>query len=214
MVTLLLLSVGTLVLNSGVGPGALGVGESSAPLEVGFRSVFSGTATPWLLALISLTGLIASFHSIIYAYGRLLFALSRAGYYPRGLAALSRWRTPHAALITGGAIGLALCFVASRYSDSVGPALLNMAVFGALLSYILVLVSYLRLKADKPHMRRPYVSPLGSAGALTGIVLALICLVATFAVPSFRPGVIGVAIFLGVMLVWYWLFRRRSVEVL
>ena len=47
-----------------------------------------------------------------------------------------------------------------------------------------------------------------------GIVLALICLVATFAVPSFRPGVIGVAVFLAVMLAWYWLFRRHSVEVL
>jgi ethanolamine permease len=96
---------------------------------------------------------------------------------------------------------------------SVGPALLNMAVFGALLSYTLVLVSYLRLKADKPHLRRPYVSPLGSAGAITGIILALICLAATFAVPSFRPGVVGTAVFVSAMLIWYWLFRRKSVEV-
>jgi ethanolamine permease len=212
--SLLLLSLGTLVLNSGVGPGALGVGASAAPLEVGFRAVFSTNLTAWVLALISLTGLIASFHSIIYAYGRLLFALSRAGYYPRSLAGLSRWRTPHVALIAGGAIGLILCFLAQQFSVSVGPALLNMAVFGALLSYTLVLVSYLRLKIDKPQMRRPYVSPLGSAGAIAGIVLALICLAATFAVPSFRPGVIGTAVFVCTMLIWYWLFRRKSVEVL
>ncbi len=166
-----------------------------------------------MLALISLTGLIASFHSIIYAYGRLLFALSRAGYYPNPLAGVSRWRTPHVALIAGGGVGLVLCFLAQEFSVSVGPALLNMAVFGALLSYTLVLVSYLRLKVDKPQLRRPYVSPLGSAGAVAGIVLALICLAATFAVPSFRPGVIGTAVFVCIMLLWYWLFRRKSVEV-
>jgi ethanolamine permease len=211
--TLLLLSTGTLILNSGVGPGASGVGASAAPLEVGFRAVFSRNLTAWVLALISLTGLIASFHSIIYAYGRLLFALSRAGYYPKPLAGISRWRTPHVALIAGGGVGLLLCFLAQEFSVSVGPALLNMAVFGALLSYTLVLVSYLRLKTDRPHLRRPYVSPLGSAGAIAGIILALICLAATFAVPSFRPGVIGTAVFVCTMLLWYWLFRRKSVEV-
>jgi len=34
--------------------------------------------------------------------------------------------------------------------------------------------------------RRRYLSPLGSAGAHLGIVLALCCLGATFAVASFR----------------------------
>jgi ethanolamine permease len=211
--SLLLLSVGTLLLNSGVGPGAQGIGESAAPLEAGFRAVFPSRATSWTLALISLTGLVASFHAIVYAYGRLLFALSRAGYFPRPLARLSRWNTPHVSLIFGGAAGLALCFLAARFASSVGAALLNMAVFGALLSYILVLVSYLRLKSDKPHLPRPYMSPLGSAGAVAGIVLGCACLCATVAVPSFRPGVIGTAVFVTVMLAWYWLFRRHSVEV-
>ncbi|HEY3441717.1 MAG TPA: amino acid permease [Paludibaculum sp.] len=212
MATLLALSLGTLVLNSGIGPGARGIGESAAPLEVGFRAVFSKNIAAWLLSAVSLTGLIASFHSIIYAYGRLLFALSRAGYLPSVLASLGRWRTPHVALIAGGAGGLLLCFLAQRYSTSVGPALLNMAVFGALLSYILVLLSYLRLRTSRPDMRRPYRSPLGPAGAVVGITLALACLAATFAVPAFRPGVIGTAVFIVVMLAYYWLQRRQHVE--
>lgn len=210
--TLLLLSVGTLVLNSGVGPGAKGVGESSAPLEVGFRAVFSRNVTSTLLSVVSLTGLIASFHSIIYAYGRLLFALSRAGYLPLALSRLGARRTPWVALVFGGGLGLVLCFLAEHYSKSVGAALLNMAVFGALLSYILVLVSYLRLKSAQPHMSRPYLSPLGRTGATIGIVLGLACLGATFAVPSFRPGVGGTAIFVAVMLAYYWLYRRHHVE--
>jgi ethanolamine permease len=212
MITLVGLSLGTLVLNSGVGPGAQGVGASAAPLEVGFRGVFRGNVAPAVLAAISLTGLIASFHSLIYAYGRLLCALSRSGYLPRVLGRIGGWRTPDAALVSGGLLGLGLCFLAQRYAGSVGAALLNMAVFGALLSYILVLVSFLRLRVDRKELRRPYRSPLGMAGAALGIGLALVCLAATFAVPAFRPGVFGTVVFIAVMLAYYWLYRRRHME--
>ncbi|MCC6291667.1 MAG: amino acid permease [Bryobacterales bacterium] len=212
MATLLCLSLSTLVLNSGVGPGAAGVGASNSPLETGFRAVYPSNVTAALLSLISLTGLIASFHSIIYAYGRLLFSLSRSGYLPSVLGHVGRWRTPSVALIAGGALGLGLCFLAQRYSASVGAALLNMAVFGALLSYILVLLSFIRLRVDSPLLRRPYRSPLGVPGAIAGIALALLCLAATFAVPSFRPGVTGAAVFIAAMLAYYWLYRRRHME--
>lgn len=212
IVTLLALSMGTLILNSGVGPGAKGIGESAAPLEAGFRAVFGTRVTSTLLSVISLTGLIASFHSIIYAYGRLLFALSRAGYYPAGLATLGSRLTPHWALVVGGAVGLVLCFLAQQYSGSVGAALLNMAVFGALLSYILVLCSYIRLRRTRLDLKRPYVSPFGIAGAAVGIVMAVACLGATFAIPAFRPGVAGTVVFLVVMVAYYAMFRRSEVK--
>ncbi|MFN7921447.1 MAG: amino acid permease [Bryobacteraceae bacterium] len=210
--TLLMLSLGTLILNSGIDGGAKAVGESAAPLELGFKAVFGDRMTTTLLAIISLTGLIASFHAIIYAYGRLLFALGRAGYYPASLAVLNRRRTPQPALLLGGAVGLFLCFLAQQYAASVGPALLNMAVFGALISYTLVLCAYIRLKRSRPDLPRPYRSPLGIGGALAGITMALICLCATFAIPSFRPGVVGPAVFVAAMLVYYWLFRRSKME--
>ncbi|MEP7364941.1 MAG: amino acid permease [Acidobacteriota bacterium] len=210
--TLLAFSLGVMVLNSGVGPGASGVGASNSPLETGFRAIFPSGMTALVLSVISLTGLIASFHSIIYAYGRLLFALSRSGYLPAALGYVGRWHTPSVALIFGGVLGLALCFLAQRYSTSVGAAMLNMAVFGALISYILVLLSFIKLRTDMPLMRRPYRSPLGIPGAVMGILLSIICLGATFAIPSFRPGVAGTAVFVLVMLAYYWLYRRRHVE--
>ena len=39
-----------------------------------------------MLALIAVAGLIASFHTIIFAYGRQIFSLSRAGYFPHFLS--------------------------------------------------------------------------------------------------------------------------------
>lgn len=212
MATLLFFSLGTLILNSGVGPGAAGIGESAAPLEAGFRAVFSTKVTAWVLSGVSLTGLIASFHAIIYAYGRLLFALSRARFLPSPLAKIGARRTPHVALIAGGAAGLLLCFLAQQYAASVGAALLNMAVFGALLSYILVLLSYLKLKRSRPDLARPYCSPLGAPGAALGVALAVVCLAATYAIPSFRPGVLGTVVFILLMLAYYFLYQRKHAE--
>lgn len=70
IITLLVLSVLTLILNTGVA-GAKEVGESGAPLELGFKAVFGDAATSTFLTLIAITGLVASFHAIIYAFGRL-----------------------------------------------------------------------------------------------------------------------------------------------
>jgi len=39
-----------------------------------------------VLALLAVAGLIASFHAIIFAYGRQIFSLSRAGYFPHFLS--------------------------------------------------------------------------------------------------------------------------------
>ena len=50
------------------------------PLLDGFRVIY-GTATAKVLAFLAVIGLIASFHTIIYAYGRQIYSLSRAGYY-------------------------------------------------------------------------------------------------------------------------------------
>lgn len=211
-VTLLILSVFTLVLNSGVGEGATAVGVSAAPLDIGFRAIFGEGVATSLLTLVALTGLVASFHSIIYAYGRVLFAQSRAGYIPRWLSVTTKGRhTPHRALIIGAVVGFGIAVLLDLLpSDSpVGAALLTMAVFGAVISYALVMVSYIALARKRPDLARPYKSPLGEAGAWVGTILSLISLVATFAIPSNRPGVWGVAIFVAVMYVYYWFYSRH-----
>jgi ethanolamine permease len=178
-------------------------------LSDGFRAVFGTGATTTLLTVIALTGLVASFHTIIYAYGRVLFALSRAGYFPRWISVTSKNRTPHAALFLGAAIGLAGALVIHHHGgEAVGAALLNMAVFGAVISYALVLISYIVLKIAKPHLHRPYVSPLGIGGAAVGVVLSLIALAACLSVPDYRPGVWGTAVFLIVAIAYFLLYSR------
>jgi len=211
IITLLALSVFTLVLNSGVNGGALAIGVSDAPLADGFVAVFGSGATTAVLTLIALTGLVASFHTIIYAYGRVLFALSRAGYYPRWISVTGKnTHTPHRALILGGAVGFLCAVVIDQFGAGiVGAALLNMAVFGAVISYAMVMFSYIKLKRSQPGLERPYKSPLGEPGAWVGAILALIALGATFAVPDYRPGVLGVAIFLAITLLFFAVYSSK-----
>ena len=210
--TLLLLSIATLVLNTGVGGGAAQIGVSQAPLVDGFRAVFATGTTTTLLTLIALTGLIASFHSTIYAYGRVIFALSRAGYYPQWLSPTGEsTRTPHRALLVGAAIGVLSAVVMARGgSGAVGAALLNMAVFGAVLSYAAVMLAYVRLRYTHSHLARPYRSPLGVPGAVLGTVLALLSLAATFARADYRSSVYGVAIILVLAVCYFAFYSSRK----
>ena len=91
--------------------GAFSLATSAEPLLDGFRVIY-GADIAKLLALFAVIGLIASFHTIIFAYGRQIYSLSRAGYYPAVMSITHGSRkTPHIALFTGAAIGLA-CIMA------------------------------------------------------------------------------------------------------
>ena len=211
IITLLGLSIFTLVLNTGVAGGAAAIGVSEAPLADGFKAIFGTGATATLLTIVALTGLIASFHTIIYAYGRVLFALSRASYFPRWISKTgAKTHTPHHALILGAVIGVLCAILIEKFgSGIVGAALLNMAVFGAVISYAAVMLAYIKLKKARPDLERPYKSPLGTPGAWLGALLAVLSLAATFAVPDYRPGVYGVAFFLVIAMFFFALYSSK-----
>jgi ethanolamine permease len=209
IVTLIVCAFLTLTLNSGIAPGAEGLKASSEPLLDGFRTLF-GESVGKVLALFAVIGLIASFHTIIFAYGRQIFSLSRAGYIPTLLSVTHGERkTPHVALVAGGALGLAVLLAiwfiagAERGGAFIGGTLLNMAVFGAMLSYLLQALSFILLRRKLPHMPRPYVSPLGIPGAVATIAIAALTLFFQLSDASYREGVIGAALWFAAGIVYF-----------
>jgi ethanolamine permease len=76
----------------------------------------------------------------------------------------------------------------------VGAVLLNMAVFGAVLAYILQMASFLVLRVRFPLIARPFRSPLGIPGAMLAGALAALTLWALFRNPDYNKGVIGAGI--------------------
>jgi ethanolamine permease len=84
-----------------------------------------------------------------------------------------------------------------------------MAVFGAVISYALVMVSFIVLRLRRPDLPRPYRSPLGIPGAACGTLLSLLALAATFSTEGLRAGVLAAAAFLAAALLYYGLYSRH-----
>lgn len=204
--TLFLLALLTVVINSGIGHGASAIAHSNSPLLSGFLSIFGHSLVSKIVfTLLSLFGLVASVHSLTFAFGRILYAMGREKNLPSYLGILNKKQTPVTALITGGIIGLACMFI-MQYTSSkiIGAILLNMAVFGAVISYVLVLLSYIRLKLKHRSNESNYRSLFGIPGAIAGIVLSLIALAAIIYKSDIRPGIWGVLIVLAIASVYYW----------
>ena len=207
----------TLILNTGISPGADAISTSGAPLLDGFKTIFGDGIGARFLALIAVAGLIASLHTILFASGRQIYSLSRAGYFPRFLSITHGQRqTPHVALVTGAMIGLTILlfihFAASENSEQlVGGMLLNMAVFGAVISYVLQMLSFILLRLRLPHIERPYVSPLGVLGAAVSLLIALVTLVTLFySDPIYQKVVIGAAVWYGLGLLYFAVHGRKQ----
>jgi ethanolamine permease len=210
--TLVVCSLLTPLLSGGIAPGAEQVGRSSDPLFLGFQSIFGNGLGSRLLALFAVSGLIASFHAIIYAYGRQIYSLSRAGYFPEWLSRTHGMRrTPHRALIAGSVLGLgaAMAIRLSGPSGRVGAILLNMAVFGAVLAYVLQMASFILLRRNAPDMARPFTSRLGIPGALAAAGLAILTLGALFANPEYRTGVWGAAVWFACGVAYFAFYARH-----
>jgi ethanolamine permease len=210
--TLIVCSFLTVILNSGVAPGAAEIGKSDEPLFLGFRAIFGRGMGTRALALFACTGLLASFHAIIYAYGRQIYSLSRAGYFPSWLSVTHGERkTPHRALIAGSLLGFgaALTIRITGQKSSIGATLLNMAVFGAVLAYILQMASFILLRVRFPHIPRPYRSPLGIPGAAIAILIAAVTLVFLFLNLDYRLGVAGAGIWFLCGIAWFALYARK-----
>jgi ethanolamine permease len=218
LITLVIFAVLVLFLNTGV-TGANAIKTSGEPLLDGFRVIFGkgGETTANILGLAAVAGLIASFHTIIFAYGRNVYSLSRAGYYPHWLSITHGKRnTPYVALIGGALVGYGLAFLLDQATKhewlggNLSAALLSMAVGGAVVSYFLQMVSFVLLRRNLPNIERPYRSPVGVSGAVVAAIIALLSLAALFWRDDYRPGVVGVAIFYGLALFYFAVFGRHK----
>ena len=176
-----------------------------------------------LVAALAVVGLVASFHTILYAQGRQVYSLSRAGYFPSALSVThTKYKTPHVAMIAGSLLGLGVMLViwfvnggggageTQLGDDIIGSVLLNMAVFGAMLSYIAQAVSFILLRRNLPNIERPFRSPLGVPGAAVTIVIAVVTLFYQIQDPNFFKGVIWVIVWCAVGIAYFAVIGRNK----
>jgi ethanolamine permease len=196
--------------------GAFALGTSSEPILDGFRAIF-GMDAAGALALAAVVGLVASFHAIIFASARQIYSLSRAGYFPHFLSIThGEHKTPNIALVAGAGIGLGVMLViwftigGETAGSFIGGILLNMAVFGAMLSYLLQGLTFIQLRRRFPNIERPYRSPFGTVGAALTVIIAIVTIGFQLADPIYRIGVIGVAIWYALAIIYFAAYGRKT----
>lgn len=191
-----------LILVPGVA-GAEAMSVSGSPLPEALREAYGqNSALANFVNYAGLAGLVASFFSIVYAYSRQLFALSRAGYLPRVLSLTGSRHTPWVALLVPGTIGFILAAVIRD-----GDQLINIAVFGATVSYVLLNLSHIVLRIKEPDLPRGYRTPGGIVTTSIALVLAVIALIATFVVDILAAGITAGVFVLA--LAYFWFYSRH-----
>lgn len=159
IITLVLLALGVMVFAGGAGDWKA-LSNINDPLPQAMKMIV-GENSGWLhmLVWIGLFGLIASFHGIILGYSRQIFALSRAGYMPKFFGAVNnKFKTPHRAIIAGAVVGvIAILSDDMQFNGMTLTAnLITMSVFGAIVMYIISMLSLFALRKNEPRLERPF----------------------------------------------------------
>ena len=185
------------------GGGADAIKDSDNPLPAAIDAAKGkGSAVGSFVNSVGLAGLVASFFSIIFAYSRQLFALSRSGYLPRALSVTSSRKVPTIALIVPAIIGFLLAAITED-----GATMLNIAVFGATVSYVLMMLAHIVLRRREPDLDRGYRTPGGIATSGVALALATLAVVATFLV-DVQAAVITLGVY-GTAALYFLLYSRH-----
>jgi len=173
LATLMFLALGVMILTGGITDWRK-LSNIDYPLPEAISLVLGKDNTlTTLFASIGLFGLIASFHGTILAYSRQLFAMARSGYLPSLLSKINRrFKTPHWAILFGGLIS-----TIALYSGTVSQIII-LSVLGAIVMYMMSMVSLFLLRKKEPELNRPFRSPFYPVFPAIALSLCAICLFA------------------------------------
>ena len=156
------------------------------------------------IAIVGVFGLIASFHGIMIGYSRQTFALARAKYLPNFLAKLTKkTQVPYWSLIIPGIIGAIACLTA--YTD----AIITISVMGAIVLYIISMISLFVLRKKEPNMERPFVAPLYPLFPIIALVISIISMISVIYY-NFVLFEITLGLFL-IGCIYYYLVVRKNI---
>ncbi|RYE19572.1 MAG: ethanolamine permease, partial [Sphingobacteriales bacterium] len=171
LITLVLLALSVMILTGGITDWR-NLSNLDYPLPEAIAVVL-GRASGWtqLFASIGLFGLIASFHGTLLASSRQVFAMARGGYLPRLLSKVNtRFKTPHWAILAGGCIS-----TITLYTGKTNEIII-MSVLGAVVMYMMGMISLFVLRVKEPELERPFASPFYPVFPAVALIISTICL--------------------------------------
>jgi ethanolamine permease len=116
------------------------------------------------------------------------------------------------ALIVGAVIGFVALVVVDSAGGTAGTAgavVLNIAIWGAVVSYLMQMISFVVLRVRFPNAVRPYKSPTGIVGAvIAGVISAAIFIAFLFNAP-YVTAIIAIAIVYVIGLIVFAVYGRK-----
>ena len=163
------------------------LGEQNAPLTFVAEKTM-GWVGAVLLTIAGLVAALSSLNTAIMAQSRVVYSLSKDGYFPKVLSAIhKRFGTPHLSVIATSLFTLVFTAI-----GAVGFAAYA-ASFGFMIGYSLVNLALIKLRRTKPHLKRPFKAPLYPFTPIVGIVASLGLL------PFIDPRVLALGAGLGIL---------------
>ena len=186
---LIILSVAALLPSSALSGGGLITAQAS--------SVAWGAVGGNLLVLGGVGGIITSWNAFLMGGSRAIYAMASHGMLPAWLAHVHpKYRTPSNAIL---AIGL-LSVIAPFFGRKLLVWIVDAGSFAVVIAYILVAVSFLKLRKNEPDMERPFKLKHGKTIgwlALTGSIGLL------FLYLPGSPSALAWPVEWGILLMWF-----------
>ena len=144
--------------------------NQASPIAYAAEQIMGKLGATLVTIGIAIAGL-AAINEAIMAQSRILFALSRDGYFPKALGRIHRhFRTPHVAVIVSSVFTIALA----------ATGFVNFIVYavnlGFIIGFSIVNLSLIRLRRRKPQLKRPFKVPAYPVLPIAGIVTSLFLL--------------------------------------
>jgi L-asparagine transporter-like permease len=165
-----------------------------------------------IMNFVVITAALSSMNTNVYLSSRMLFSLSRGGYAPRFLGALSAAGSPVAAILLTGA-GILAAAAVSKFTPMAYAYLFGIALFGAMTVWIIILLSHLRFRRLRGGETLPVRTPFFPWMQIAGLVLVISVLITMGLDKDWRLSwIVGAPWLLVLTLVYFVWKRARSGE--
>jgi APA family basic amino acid/polyamine antiporter len=146
------------------------IAGQTSPITFAAEQIMGKLGAILVTIALAIAGLAAT-NEAIMAQSRTVYALSRDGYFPKAFSKIhKRFGTPYVAVV--------LCSIFTIAFTSTG--LVNFIVYavnlGFILGFSIVNLSLIKLRKEKPRLKRPFKAPLYPFTPIAGIIISLILL--------------------------------------
>jgi L-asparagine transporter-like permease len=162
-----------------------------------------------VMNFVVVTAALSSMNTDIYLCSRMLFSLSRGGFAPSFLGRLGRSGVPIAAILISGA-GILVAAAVSKLTPKAYSYLFGIALFGAIIVWIIVLFSHLAFRRRRGSAGLSVRMPGFPGMQIAGIAL-LLAVLATMGMDKdwWLSWIVGVP-WLAILTMAYFLIKRRA----